>query len=133
MAIKDLLVEDFQDAVGELLVRHKSILDLLSKYQESTARVNRAIVKAVTTCGCIEIDAKKQNIPPDATLSELAELMDTHLKGHLCDDCRDIIEKEMGNNIFYLANICNTLGLNMYDILIKEKEELDTLGYFNMK
>ncbi|AEE95656.1 hypothetical protein Mahau_0440 [Mahella australiensis 50-1 BON] len=133
MAMKDLLVEDFQDAVGELLVRHKSILDLLSKYQESTARVNRAIVKAVTTCGCIEIDAKKQNIPPDATLSELAELMDTHLKGHLCDDCRDIIEKEMGNNIFYLANICNTLGLNMYDILIKEKEELDTLGYFNMK
>ncbi|WP_041644262.1 MULTISPECIES: hypothetical protein [Mahella] len=131
--MKDLLVEDFQDAVGELLVRHKSILDLLSKYQESTARVNRAIVKAVTTCGCIEIDAKKQNIPPDATLSELAELMDTHLKGHLCDDCRDIIEKEMGNNIFYLANICNTLGLNMYDILIKEKEELDTLGYFNMK
>lgn len=133
MAMKDLLVEDFQDAVGELLVRHKSILDLLSKYQESSARVNRAIVKAVTTCGCIEIDAKKQNIPPDATLSELAELMDTHLKGHLCDDCRDIIEKEMGNNIFYLANICNTLGLNMYDILIKEKEELDTLGYFNMK
>lgn len=133
MAMKDLLVEDFQDAVGELLVRHKSILDLLSKYQESTARVNRAIVKAVTTCGCIEIDAKKQNIPPDATLSELAELMDTHLKGHLCDNCRDIIEKEMGNNIFYLANICNTLGLNMYDILIKEKEELDTLGYFNMK
>jgi hypothetical protein len=133
MAMKDLLVEDFQDAVGELLVRHKSILDLLSKYQESTARVNRAIVKAVTTCGCIEIDAKKQNIPPDVTLSELAELMDTHLKGHLCDNCRDIIEKEMGNNIFYLANICNTLGLNMYDILIKEKEELDTLGYFNMK
>lgn len=133
MAMKDLLVEDFQDAVGELLVRHKSILDLLSKYQESTARVNRAIVKAVTTCGCIEIDAKKQNIPPDVTLSELAELMDTHLKGHLCDNCRDVIEKEMGNNIFYLANICNTLGLNMYDILIKEKEELDTLGYFNMK
>jgi len=133
MAIKDLLVEDFQDAVGELLIRHKSILDLLSKYQESTARVNRAIVKAVTTCGCIQIDAKKQNIPADASLSELAKLMSTHLKGELCDNCRDVIENEIGNNMFYLANICNTLGLNIYDILIKEKETLDALGYFNMK
>lgn len=133
MAMKDLFVEEFQDVVGQLLVRHKSILDLLSKYQESCARVNRAIVKAVTNCGCIEIDAKKQNIPPDATLSDLHELMSTHLKGHLCDNCRDIIEKEIGNNLFYLANICNTLDLSMYDILIKEEEVLDTLGIFNMK
>ncbi|HHT27849.1 MAG TPA: DUF1573 domain-containing protein, partial [Firmicutes bacterium] len=38
----------FQEAVNEYLVRHRSILDILSKLQESVARTNRAVAKAVT-------------------------------------------------------------------------------------
>jgi hypothetical protein len=55
MAKSDTTCSDFQAIVQENLVRHYSILDLVSKFQESNARVNRAIFRAVTDCGCIEI------------------------------------------------------------------------------
>jgi len=50
----------FQKSVDQFLIQHRSILDLMTKYQESNSRVNRAIAKAVTQCGCIKIKAKKQ-------------------------------------------------------------------------
>ncbi len=130
--MKDLLYDHFQDSVGELLIRHKSILDVLTKFQESQSRVSRAVVKAVTSCGCIEIDSKKQNISEDVSLQELKNYMDTHLKGNLCSSCRDIIEKEMGNNLFYIAALCNVLDISMYDVLLKEYEKMNTLGIYNL-
>lgn len=130
--MKDLLYDHFQDSVGELLIRHKSILDVLTKFQESQSRVSRAVVKAVTSCGCIEIDSKKQNISEDVSLQELKNYMDTHLKGNLCSNCRDIIEKEMGNNLFYIAALCNVLDISMYDVLLKEYEKMNTLGIYNL-
>lgn len=130
--MKELLFDHFQDSVDELLIRHKSILDVLTKFQESQSRVNRAVVKAVTTCGCIEINSKKQNFSSEISLQELKDFLDTHLKGGLCESCRDVIEKELGNNIFYMAALCNLLDINMYDVLIKEYEKIKTLGVFNM-
>ncbi|MDF2533807.1 MAG: hypothetical protein K0Q65_3388 [Clostridia bacterium] len=105
--MKDLLYNDFQDSVDELLMRHRSILDVLTKFQESQTRVNRAVVKAVTACGCIEINSKKQNYSNEVSLQELKDFMDTHLKGNICSNCRDVIEKELGNNLFYMAALCN--------------------------
>lgn len=130
--MKDLLYDNFQDSVGELLVRHKSILDVLTKYQESQSRVNRAVVKAVTSCGCIEINSKKQNFDKEASLHELKNYMDTHLNGNLCQNCRDIIEKELGNNLFYIAALCNVIDISMYDVLLKEYEKMHTLGIYNL-
>jgi len=130
--MKDLLYDHFQDSVGELLVRHKSILDVLTKYQESQSRVNRAVVKAVTSCGCIEINSKKQNYDDEVTLHDLKNYMDTHLSGSLCPNCRDVIEKELGNNLFYIAALCNIMDVNMYDVLLKEYEKMHTLGIYNM-
>ena len=130
--MKDLLYNHFQDSVDELLIRHKSILDVLTKFQESQTRVNRAVVKAVTTCGCIEINSKKQNFTNEISIEELKDYMDTHLKGNICDSCRDIIEKELGNNLFYMASLCNLLDVNMYDVLLKEYEKIKTLGVFHM-
>ena len=130
--MKDLLYDHFQDSVGELLVRHKSILDVLTKYQESQSRVNRAVVKAVTSCGCIEINSKKQNYDDEVTLHDLKNYMDTHLTGSLCSNCRDVIEKELGNNLFYIAALCNVMDVNMYDVLLKEYEKMHTLGIYNM-
>lgn len=130
--MKDLLYDHFQDSVDELLIRHKSILDVLTKFQESQSRVNRAVVKAVTSCGCIEINSKKQNFSSEISLQELKDFLDTHLKGGLCENCRDVIEKELGNNMFYMAALCNLLDINMYDVLIKEYEKIKTLGVFNM-
>ena len=130
--MKDLLYDHFQDSVGELLVRHKSILDVLTKVQESQSRVNRAVVKAVTTCGCIEINSKKQNYSEEISLQDLKNYMDTHLKGNLCPNCRDVIEKELGNNLFYVAALCNELDISMYDVLRKEYEKMQTLGIYNL-
>jgi len=130
--MKDLLYDHFQDSVGELLIRHKSILDIMTKYQESQSRVNRAVVKAVTSCGCITINSKKQNFDEQVAYQDLKNYMDTHLRGNLCPNCRDVIEKELGNNLFYVAALCNVLDISMYDVLLKEYEKMHTLGIYNL-
>ena len=53
--------DKFQEQVSELLIRHKSIIDIMTKLDEYTSRINRAVAKSVTTCGCISIHAEKQN------------------------------------------------------------------------
>ncbi len=131
--MKDTILDEFQDTVIELLVRNKSIIDLITKYQDSNARVNRAIVKSVTQCGCIKVHAKKQAFPEDGTFEEIRNSMKTHLEGKLCESCRDLIEKDIGRNLFYLASICNTLDLNLYDIMLKEHERLKMLGKYSLR
>ncbi len=130
--MKDLLCDGFQETVDDYLVRHRSILDVMSKLTESASRVNRAVSKAVTNCGCIEVVAVKQQIPPDLeSLESLKEYMSTHIKGKLCDHCTEVLEDEIGRNLFYLAALCNLTNLNLYDILIKEQDRIACLGIFN--
>ncbi|MGE5549070.1 MAG: DUF1573 domain-containing protein [Bacteroidota bacterium] len=122
----------FQESVGEVLVRHRSILDVLSKQQESSARVNRAIAKAVTSCGCLEISARRQEIPDDISFLKLKEFMNTHLNGALCEGCREVIEAELGQNLFYMAALCTLLGLRMEEILEKERGRITALGPYTL-
>ena len=129
--MKDLLCDQFQETVNEYLIRHRSVLDVLAKLQESNARTSRAVTKAVTTCGCIKIDAEKQQVPSDISLQEMKDHMHTHLDGQLCEHCREILEAELGNDLFYLAALCNLFDLNLYDILLKEQKKLTALGVFN--
>ena len=126
------LTNQFQSVVKELLIRHQSILDILTKGQETSARVNRAVVKAVTNCGCVEIDAAKKPLPEDVSLFDLKDLLNSHVKGALCDNCRDIIETELGKQLFYLAALANTLDISLSDVLVKEQKKLSTLTIFNM-
>lgn len=130
--MKDMLIDEFQYTVQELLFRNKSIIDSITKFQDSNARVNRAIVKAVTQCGCIRIDAKKQDMPEDGDFEEIRNAMDTHVIGTLCENCRDQIENELGKNLYYMASICNVLDLNLYDIIIKEQDRVKILGQYNL-
>jgi hypothetical protein len=129
--MKDLLCDQFQETVGEYLIRHRSVLDIMAKFQEANARTNRAITKAVTSCGCIKIDAEKQHLPADISLQEVKAHMANHVSGNLCEHCRDILEAELGNNLFYMAAICNQFDLNLYDIMLKEHKKLAALGVFN--
>lgn len=131
--MNDIMVDQFQYTVAELLVRNKSILDQITKFQDSNGRVNRGIIKAVTQCGCVKIHAKKQVMPVNSDFDEIRNNMKTHLEGKLCDNCRDLIEKDIGRNLFYLASICNTLDLNLYDILLKELERIKMLGKYNLR
>lgn len=128
-----MVVDKFQYTVQDLLVRNKSIIDQLTKFQDSNSRVNRNIVKAVTQCGCIKIDAHRQPFDKDGAFDDADSTFETHVSGTLCDSCRDLIEKELGSNLFYMASLCNTLDLNLYDIMIKELERAKMLGKYNMR
>ena len=35
--------------------------------------------------------------------------------------------------MFYLASLCNALGLNLYDIYLKEYDKMNTLGKFTLR
>jgi NTP pyrophosphatase (non-canonical NTP hydrolase) len=134
--MKDCIFDNFQNSVDESLLRHRSILDIITKLQESEARVSRAVAKSVTNCGCIEVQAKKQyttdNID-DLDLDTLSASLDTHMHGNLCDNCREVLESELGNNLFYITSLCNLLDLNLYDILLKEYDKISTLGKYTMR
>lgn len=130
--VKDLLWDEFQQSVQESLVRHRSILDVLSKLQEAGARLSRAISKAVTTCGCVRVHAQKPQLPPHISLQELKAYMDDHLEGDLCPHCREVTEEEIGRLLFYLAALANLFDLNIYDVLIKENKKVSALGVYHM-
>ncbi|NLU49405.1 MAG: DUF1573 domain-containing protein [Syntrophomonadaceae bacterium] len=131
--MKDLICDEFQNVVSELLIRHHSILDVLSKLSESSARVNRALCKSVTDCGCLSIEAKKIHIPENVqSFEELKKYLDDHLRGTLCPECEEIIVEELGKSLFYTAALCNLLGLNLYDVFIEEYKKASALGIFNL-
>jgi len=104
----------------------------MTKLEEAQARVNRAIAKAVTNCGCIKVNARKQIVPLDINIEDLKNHMSAHIEGELCENCRDIIEKEIGNHLFYIASLCNTLDISLDNVLEKEYENINTLGIYNM-
>ena len=130
--MSDKTCKEFQNTVSEYLIRHKSILDVMSKLQEATAHLNRAITKAVTSCGCLKIEASKQPIPKDASLSEMAEYVRTHLEGNLCPNCLETVEAELGNTMFYIAAICTLLGLDLEKIITQEDGRISTLGVYSL-
>lgn len=130
--MKNEVVGQFQGKVSELLVRHKSILDSLTKFQESSARVNRAIAKTVTNCGCLTIYATKQSCPPEIDLKDCRKYMDSHLKGELCEQCSETLEEELGNHLFYLTALCHLLDLDLAELFGKEYRRLSTLGFFHL-
>ena len=129
--MKDILCDEFQNTVSELLIRHQSILDILSKSQEAVSRMNRAVVKSVTNCGCVKINAEKKPIPEDAGIEEFKKLFDTHLIGEICPGCKEIIEGEMGKTLFYTTALCNALDINLYDVFLREHQKISTLRLFN--
>lgn len=134
--MKDVIFDNFQNSVSESLLRHRSILDIMTKFQESEARINRAVAKSVTSCGCVTIEAIKQQYQidkDDMDMETLKSCLQTHIKGSLCGNCRDVIEGEIGNNLFYLTSLCNLLDLNLYDILLKEYDKINTLGKFTLR
>lgn len=124
------VVGGFQDMVSEVLIRHRSILDCLSKFHESTARVNRGITKTVTDCGCISINAIKRKFPQKESLKDCGKYMDSHIKGKLCEHCREIIAEELGNHLFYLTAMCNLLDYDLEELFDLEYNRINTLGHF---
>lgn len=123
--------DEFQETVNEYLIRHQSIMDILSKSQETNAYIARAVTKAITQCGCISLNSKKIDLPLDATITDMKNVYHNQLEGSLCSTCSEIIEQELGKNLFYIAGLCNALDLNLEEILLKENKKVKALGKFN--
>ncbi|MBX4258467.1 DUF1573 domain-containing protein [Clostridium estertheticum] len=132
--MKDCIFDNFQNSVDESLLRHRSVLDVITKLQESDARVNRAVAKSVTNCGCIKLEEKNMYTSPNIDYLNLdTSASQSPVQGALCENCREVLEKELGNNLFYITSLCNILGLNLYDILLKEYNKISTLGKYTMR
>ncbi|MBP2645667.1 MAG: hypothetical protein H6Q75_1107 [Firmicutes bacterium] len=130
--MSDNCCDNFQSAVDDYLIRHRSVLDVMTKYQETVAKVNRAIAKAVTECGCIRINSARQAPPAQASYCDLKQYMSSHLSGELCEQCREVIESEIGHSMFYMTALCTLLHLRVDDIMRKECKTVTTLGFFNL-
>lgn len=77
---------------------------------------------------------QKQCLPTeDNSLEDLSECLKVHMDGNLCENCREVIEREIGNNLFYLTSLCNVLDINLYDVLLKESDRITTLGKFTFR
>lgn len=122
----------FQDTVDNYLIRHRSVIDVLTKYQEATARVNRAVAKAVTECGCIQIMAAQQHAPSNIDYHQLKNYMSSHISGEPCENCKEVLTAELGHSLFYLTALCNLTGLKLDDIIQQECDHVNTLGVFHL-
>ncbi len=125
-------LQEFQQQVSELLLRHRSLLDVLTKYSQSNASVNRAVSKAITECGCIELNARHQGFSEEMELDQAMKQSKSHMEGRLCENCLDIVRSELGKNMFYMSALCNLLGISMEEVVAKESDKCSTLGLFNM-
>ncbi|GGE01281.1 DUF1573 domain-containing protein [Paenibacillus nasutitermitis] len=125
-------LDQFQQQVSELLLRHRSLLDVLSKYGQSGASVNRAVAKSVTECGCIELNAKRQEFTDEINLEQAKNTLHYHVSGELCEHCRDAIKSELGRNLFYMSAMCNLLDIQLDDVVTQESDKCSTLGLFNL-
>ncbi|EFM11520.1 conserved hypothetical protein [Paenibacillus curdlanolyticus YK9] len=126
-------LDQFQRQVSELLLRHRSLLDVLSKYGQTGSAVNRAVAKAVTECGCIELNAKKQAYSDETDLTEAQSMLENHMNGELCEQCSDVLRAELGRNLFYMSALCNLLDIKLEEVVANEADRCSTLGLFNMR
>lgn len=125
-------LKPFQDQVSELVLRHRSLLDIMSKLNQASASIHRSVTKSVTECGCITLNAQKQNFNDGLTKEQAKELLESHIDGELCEPCREAVSGELGRQLFYLSALCNSLDINLDDVLAKEQAKCNTLGFFNM-
>lgn len=128
----DRTYNEFQKTVSLHLTRHRSILDVMTKYQEACARVNRALAKSVTTCGCLSIEASRQDLPADISLGEMSKYVSSHLEGRLCPNCQEVIEAEMGRALFFMTAICSLTGIDLGSVIKQEHDRLSALGFYSL-
>lgn len=123
---------EFQNITDELQLLNKSILDIVTKLDEQTSMLNRAVFKSATHCGCIEIHATKQLFSDNKTLEENQLDLESHVEGVLCPKCKEKIQEEMGELMFYMASMCSALGMNLEQVMNAKLEHLKTLGIYNL-
>ena len=80
----------------------------------------------------IQVDAGRQTVPANISYWEMKEHMETHVKGEMCEHCREVLEQEIGRNLYYLTALCDLFGLRLERVLQEEQKRIATLGVFNL-
>jgi len=132
--MKGLICDQFQKTVGDSLIRNNDLLDILSKLQQTNSKTNRAVIKSITSCGCVNLsfDNSENKHDNDENYDELKTQHINTVSGELCQTCKEKVESEIGNQLFYIAALCNNFDLDMFDVIIKEYNRLNTLGKYNL-
>ncbi|MDN5353044.1 MAG: hypothetical protein PWQ12_1965 [Clostridiales bacterium] len=130
--MKDVIYDEFQNKVDEVLIRHSNLLDIVSKINDASSKSTRAVIKSITNCGCVTLNAEKLEIPENLSYEALKEYKAEHIHGKPCPACQEKIEEELGRLEFYIAALCNTLDMNLYDVLLKEYKKISTLGKYSL-
>ncbi|UHA71677.1 DUF1573 domain-containing protein [Paenibacillus sp. 481] len=125
-------LQTLQDQVSGLLLRHRSLLDVLSKHSQANASVNRAVTKAITECGCLELHAKRQPYNSEMDVEQAKERLESHVQGQLCEHCNEVIRTELGRHLFYMSALCNSLNIPLNEVVTEESSKCSTLGIFNL-
>ena len=126
------LSENFQSKVSLLIARNNNILDILTKFQDSSAKTCRSVIKSATGCGCITINAEKSVFDIDSIKTKTPKEL-SGINGEFCAYCREQIENEIGETLFYLAGLCNALEFSMKDIMKKELSNVEMLGKYSLR
>ena len=121
-----LNLDRLQQAIKKYYHRNKGIMDTLSKLNVATAKTQRAVIKTATQCGCTEIFVTKQ--PPG--FNGEAESM---LVGSVCPSCRETLEKNMGDVLFYLISLMMLTGTDTETVVTEQIRQMEWLGKFNLK
>lgn len=124
--MSDLKSDDFQQKVSALIIRNQNVMDILTKCQGACGKICRSTIKTATGCGCLEINAQKKL--PSFSAQDMSGV-----SGTLCAECKDTIENEIGEMLFYIAGLCNALGLSMRDIMKKEIKNVEVLGKYSLR
>lgn len=130
--MSDSKSEDFQHKVSALIIRNRNVMDILTKCQISCGKICRSTVKSATGCGCLKIISEKC-LPTFSENDSFFTGEESGVSGTICPDCKDIIENEIGELLFYTAGLCNALGLNMADIMKKEIKNVEVLGKYSLR
>ena len=126
------LSEDFQSKVSLLIARNNNILDILTKFQDSSAKTCRSVIKSATGCGCVEIKSGRPSFDIDSVKTRSPKEL-SGIIGNICPDCKDHIADEIGDSLFYIAALCNALELSLKDIIKKELSNVEMLGKYSLK
>lgn len=118
--MKDMIFDYFQESVENNINMNQNILNIISKYNDSTKKINTDMIKAAALCGCLKPRVLRN-------FSDNCQSSDDSLNEPLCRNCRENLEDEIGSNIFYLTALCSHLGISLYDVFIKEYNKIEYL------
>lgn len=123
-------IEELQLKADKYLVINPEILQILTQLDQSSIKLHQAILQSSTNCGCTHLSTSKIATPSEASWQELKAIATGDEVSEICPECLANIKKKLGSMLFYLASLCNALGLDLNDAIDLENKQLDILGYF---